>query len=164
MARFTDRQAEFQTFAQSHQDTIVALLDGTMLERVRFRVSFACDDFTSGTFRNWRTARVGWGLWFGPQSDPFPDWSVDRTSQSWIHWQASPWIPDVETVVNPVDGTSTPANAYRAGLYEQMIEIPVYRSADGATFELRYTDKISSLVAWESYSYSSETWLDLWAP
>lgn len=162
MARFTAREAAFQGAADEHFDTIVAILAGYMLERVQYRVSFATDNFDNATFRNWKSARVGWGLWFGPSSAAQLTWSSDRQSQNYIHWQASPWIPDYETVVTA--GVATPANSYRAGIFEYMLDIPVYRFASGQEYQLRHVDVDSELAAFTSYAYCSETVIQLWAP
>lgn len=162
MVRFVDRQAVFLTFADSHSSVIAAITAGYMLERVQYRVSFATDSFDNANFRNWRVARVGWGLWFGPTTDGAQSWSADRGSSNWIHWQASPWIPDYETVVTA--GVATPANSYRAGIFEYLIDIPVYRTASGAQHQLRHYDVDSELSAFPTYSFCSETVLHLWAP
>lgn len=164
MSRFVHREAEFQTFADEHSDTIVAIPAGWMLERVKFRVSFATDNFDNLTFRNWRVARVGSGLWFGPSGDPAQSWSADRQSTNWIFWQGFPWIPDYETNQSAPEVTATPANAYRAGIFSESIEIPVYRSASGGEHQLRHYDVDSELSSFPTYSYCSETELHLWAP
>lgn len=164
MSRFVHREAEFQSFAEEHFDTIVAIPAGWMLEKVRYRVSFACDIFDNAIFRNWRTARVAWALWFGPSSAAQLTWSSDRQSTNYVHWQASPWIPDYET--NQPDGSipASPANSYRAGLFGLSVEIPVYRFATGAEHQLRHVDVDSDLSSFPAYSYCSETELYLWAP
>lgn len=162
MGRFVSREAEFQSFADAHNDTIAAITSGYMLERVQYRVSFATDSFDNANFRNWRVARVGWGLWFGPSGAAAVSWSADRQSSNWIHWQASPWIPDYETVVTA--GVATPANAYRAGIFTYMLDIPVYRTASGGEHQLRHVDVDSELSAFPTYSYCSETVMHLWSP
>lgn len=164
MSRFTAREAEFQTFADEHTDVIAAIVAGNMLERVQYRVSFGCDSFSNADFRNWRVARVGWGLWFGPSSTGARSWSADRQDSNWIYWQASPWIPDYETVQPDAGTPATPANAYRAGIFGAMIDIPVYRTASGVEYQLRHYDVDSELAAFPAYSYSSETVMHLWAP
>lgn len=162
MVRFVAREAAFQTFGDEHFDAIVAIPQGWMLEKVRYRVSFATDSFDNANFRNWRVARVGAALWFGPSSAAQLTWSSDRQSSNYIWWQAFPWIPDYETVVTA--GVATPANAYRAGLFGAMIEIPVYRFATGAEHQLRHVDVDSELSPFPTYSYCSETEIHLWTP
>lgn len=164
MSRYAAREAEFQTFATTHTDVIAAITAGQMLETVEYRVSFALDNFATASFRNWRSSRVGWGLWFGPSSAGALDWSSDRQDVNWIHWQASPWIPDYETVQPETATPATPANSYRAGIFGRSITIDVHRFASGVEYQLRHVDEASELAALGSYTYCSETVMHLWSP
>lgn len=164
MARFVAREADFQSFADEHADVIAAILAGYMLERVEYRVSFATDAFDNAIVRNWRVARVGWGLWFGPSSAAAQSWSADRQSSNWIKWQASPWVPHV-SYIQPEGGIpATPQIYYQAGLLRASIDIPVYRFASGQEYQLRHYDVDSELASFPAYSYSSETVMHLWSP
>jgi hypothetical protein len=144
------RNAGFVGAADSHVQIPLAFAGGWYIERVDFRVSFATDSFDNANFRNWKSARVGWGIWLGPSGAATPSWSTDRTDSEWIWWQASPWIPDYETVVTA--GVATPANSYRAGLFGEMMSVPVYRQAAGGEYQLRVIDVDSELASFPSYT------------
>ena len=163
MARFVAREAEFQSFADDHTDVIAAIPSGQMLERVQYRVSFATDSFSNTDVRNWRVARVGWGLWFGPSGTAARSWSADRQDGNWIYWQASPWIPHVSYLQPDAAVAATPQVFYNAGILGASLDIPVYRTASGE-YQLRHYDVDSELSAFPSYSYASETVMHLWAP
>jgi hypothetical protein len=154
MADAVHRNAGFASFADEHTQIPLAFAGGWYIERVDFRVSFATDSFDNANFRNWRVARVGWGVWLGPSSAPALNWSTDRSDAGWVWWQASPWIPDYETVVT--GGVATPANSYRAGMYEVMHSVPVYRQAAGGEYQLRIIDVDSELSTFPSYSSAYE--------
>lgn len=164
MGRQIQREAAFQGFGDEHFDTILAVPVGWMLEKVQYRVSFATDSFDNANFRNWRAARVGAALWFGPSASAQLTWSSDRQNFNYIWWQAFPWIPDYETVQPEGSIPATPANAYRAGLFGEMITIPVYRFASGSEYQVRHVDVDSELSAFPTYTYCSETVMHLWAP
>ncbi len=164
MSRFVAREAEFQTFGDEHSDVIAAILSGNMLERVQYRVSFATDSFSNADVRNWRVARVGWGLWFGPSGTAARSWSADRQDQNWIYWQASPWVPHVSYLQPDAGIAATPQVFYQAGILGAMLDIPVYRFASGGEYQLRHYDVDSELSSFPAYSYASETVMHLWAP
>lgn len=150
----TQRNAFFSGAADSHTNIPLAFSAGWFLEELEFRVSFCTDNFDNATFRNWKSARVGWGVWFGPSSAPAASWSTDRTDSEWVWWQASPWIPDYETVVTA--GVATPANSYRAGMQDLMLVIPVYREANGVEYQLRVYDVDSELASFPAYTTQGE--------
>ena len=164
MPRQVHREAAFLGLADEHADTIVAIPAGWMVERITYRVSFATDNFDNATFRNWRFARVAWALWFGPSTAAALSWSTDRQDSNYVHWQASPWIPDYETVGGTGGIPATPANAYIAGLLHEPISLDVYRTASGQEYQVRHVDIDSELSSFPTYSYASETVLDLWHP
>lgn len=156
------RNAGFAAAADEHVQIPLAFAAGWIIEKLEFRVSFATDNFDNATFRNWKFARVGWGLWLGPSSAADPSWSTDRTDSEWVWWQASPWIPDYESVVTA--GVATPANSYRAGLFGAMQVIDVYRSMPSVEHQLRVIDVDSELSSFPAYTSAYEVAAHVWFP
>lgn len=150
------RDAAFNNAASSHNIHLLAFAAGWFVERVEMRVSFCTDSFDTANFRNWKTSRVGWGAWLGPSSAADASWSSDRTDFEWIWWQASPWIPDYETVQPEGSVPATPANSYRAGLFAEMLIVPCYRAIANVEYQLRFHAVTSQLAAFPTFTMSVE--------